>query len=73
MKQKEDFDPYEPRLKPITKDKKIQVGIGWSSIQGANGQPNFQMPWVVKLMGDKSEYLDTMNFNKKVCHGVVVV
>jgi Radial spokehead-like protein len=29
-KQIEDADPYEPRLKRITADKKIEVGSGWS-------------------------------------------
>lgn len=65
----ETADPYEVRLKEITQDKWIEVGSGITR----EGSLNTQSPWVVKLMGDKSEYNDTMNPKKKVCFGVVVV
>ena len=65
----EDQDPYEPRLKSISKDKKVEVGSGWSG----SGAHNQQMPWVVKLLGDKTEYLDPKNNKNKLCYGVAVV
>ena len=56
----EDADPFEPRLKSITADSKIKLGGGVS-----------QLPWVLRLEGDSTEY--TNEQGKKVCHGVVVL
>ena len=53
-------DPFEPRLKGINADAKIKMAGGMK-----------QAPWVVRLVGDSTEYAD--NSGKKVCHGVVVV
>ena len=61
-KQVEAADPYEPRLKEITKDQKIIVGEGSKSES-----------WVVRLMGDKQQYVDPTNPKQMVCYGVVVV
>jgi len=47
MKQVEAADPFEPRLKHVTTDKQVQV----SKSQKIS-------PWVVRLMGDSTEYLD---------------
>jgi len=38
-------DPYDPRLKPIDSDTKVTVS-----------KSSKMNPWVVKLMGDSSEY-----------------
>jgi len=53
-------DPFEPRLKSIVGDSKIKMG-----------GKTMQSPWVVRLVGDKTEYLTEAG--KIVCHGVVVV
>lgn len=55
-------DPYEARLKPITNDRQIPVSENSS-----------QLPWVVKLMGDKNVYQDAINPKKTVNYGVVVM
>jgi len=41
LKELEDRDPYDKRLKPITEDSLVPVK---------------QKPWIVKLMGDKNIY-----------------
>ena len=56
----EKADPFEPRLKPIIADEKIQM----------SGKV-LQSSWVVRLEGDKAEYVDEKG--KTLCHGVVVV
>jgi len=53
-------DPFEPRLKSICGDGKIKMG-----------RNAMQSSWVVRLVGDKTEYLTEAG--KVVCHGVVVV
>ena len=55
-------DPYEKRLKQITQDEMVMVG-----------ENTKQMPWVVKMMGDKNIYADPANPKKQVSYGVVVV
>ena len=55
-------DPYDKRLKPITLDAQIPVA-----------EKTKQMPWVVKLMGDKNVYADPAVPKKQVNYGVVVV
>ena len=59
-KEIENADPFEPRLKPISGDEKIKMG-----------GKMMQTPWVVRLVGDQSEYKTEQG--KTVCHGVVVV
>ena len=54
-------DPFEPRLKSIANDEKIKMGGS-----------NLQAPWVIRLEGDKTEYVSEKG-KKVVCHGVVVV
>lgn len=45
MAQIEAADPYDPRLKQIDNDTKVTVS-----------KSSKMTPWVVKLMGDSSEY-----------------
>ena len=47
-------------MKPISGDKQVKISKNTKV-----------SPWIVKLMGDSSEYLD--NTGKTVCNGVVVV
>jgi len=54
-------DPYEVRLKAISKDSKVVVSKN-QKIE----------PWIVKLMGDKTEYLGP-DAKTVVSNGVVVV
>lgn len=55
-----DKDPYDPRLKSITSDTQVMVS------------KNLKIsPWVVKLMGDATEYKTEQG--KAVSNGVVVV
>jgi radial spoke head protein 4A len=61
-KELEARDPYQPRLKQIVKDSFLEVA------EGAK-----QCAWVVKLLGDKSEYQSKSNPKKTVSYGVVVV
>ncbi len=60
-KQIEAEDPYDPRLKPITDDQAVPLTV-----------ERKQKPWVVKLMGDKKDYL-AENGKDTVNYGVVVV
>jgi hypothetical protein len=53
-------DPFEPRLKPIDNDRNVVVSKNQKI-----------KPWVVKMMGDSSEYINEQG--KPVCNGVVVV
>lgn len=56
----ETIDPYEERLKPITKDKKIKGGLS---------------PWVIRLCGESATFANP-NPNPalaKINYGVVVV
>ena len=66
-KQIEAQDPFEPRLKPISKD--CQMKMATRSIK----QPS----WIVRMMGDKTEYKDESQGNKPnastLCYGCVVV
>ena len=59
-KEIEDADPFEPRLKPISKDFQIKMG-----------DKSLQPSWTVRLVGDSTEYLTEQG--KPVCHGVVVI
>lgn len=60
LKAVEAKDPYEARLKPIDGDSKVIVS------------KNMKMcPWVVKQMGDSSEY--KTEAGKTVSNGVIVV
>ena len=60
LKKIEEADPYEPRLKSIEEDRQVVV----SKNQRIS-------PWVVRLMGDSTEYLQESG--KSVCNAVVVV
>lgn len=60
MKQQEAKDPFDPRLKPIVNDTKVTVS-----------KSTKMSPWVVKLMGDQTEYKTEQG--KSVSNGVVVV
>lgn len=53
-------DPFDALMKPISGDKQVKISKNTKV-----------SPWIVKLMGDSSEYLD--NTGKTVCNGVVVV
>ena len=53
-------DPYEPRLKPIDEDTRVTVSKSAK-----------MSPWVVKLMGDSTEYKTEQG--KNVSNGVAVV
>ena len=55
-------DPYEPRLKTIAKD--TQVNLSKTTMTSA---------WVVRLMGDATEFKDEKKPNAVVSNGVVVV
>lgn len=57
----EQADPFEPRLKPISKDFPITVS-----------ETHKQSAWVVKLQGDKTDYIDDKT-GKVTNYGVVVV
>ena len=60
MRRVEKADPYDPRLKSITKDATVLVS------------KNQRIPaWVVRLQGDSTEYLTEQK--KKISNGVVVV
>ena len=56
----ESKDPFDARLKPINDDKQVKISKNTKI-----------SPWVVRLMGDSTEYLDANQ--KTVCNGVVVV
>jgi len=58
----EDADPYDPRLKQITKDCQIALT-----------KTTKQCPWVVRLCGDKTEYANPAKPGATLCNGVVVV
>lgn len=60
MKRIEDKDPFEDRLKAVTADKAVVVSKNQKIC-----------PWVVRLMGDPSEY--KTETGKVVSNGVVVV
>ena len=60
MKLVEAKDPFEPRLKSIDDDRTVVVSKNQKI-----------KPWVVKMMGDCSEYLNDQG--KPVSNGVVVV
>ena len=59
MKRLEASDPYEPRLKSIISDNKVSVSRNQKIA-----------PWVVKQMGDNTEY---KKGGKNVSNGVIVV
>ena len=61
MKELEQKDPYEPRLKPITDDKRI-LTFGKATTD----------PWVIRFQGDKTEYASASG-NASVYNGAVVV
>jgi radial spoke head protein 4A len=60
MKKVEAADPFDEKLKPITEDKQVVV----SKNQKIH-------PWVVRLMGDATEY--KTETGKTVSNGVVVL
>ena len=60
MKSIADKDPYDARLKSITDDKVVKISKNTKI-----------SPWIVRLMGDATEYLDANQ--KTVCNGAVVV
>lgn len=60
MKRIEAKDPYDPRLKPIGADARVTVS-----------KSTKMAPWVVKAMGDCTEYKTEQG--KSVSNGVVVV
>lgn len=66
-KEIEDADPFEPRLKPISKDCNLKMSV--KTVK--------QPVWVVRLMGDSTEFKDEMSGNNPkaptVCYGCVVV
>ena len=53
-------DPYDPRLKPIESDNKVTIS-----------KSSKMCPWVVKLMGDSTEYKTEQG--KQVSNGVSIV
>jgi len=55
-------DPYEPRLKAITDDGQVKLS---SSVK--------QNSWVIRMMGDATEYQNETDPKKIECNGVVVV
>ena len=63
-KQIEAADPFEPLLKPITDDDKVQIT-----------ETVKQDAWVVRMMGDKTEYANERDpkSGQTICNGVVVV
>jgi radial spoke head protein 4/6 len=65
-KQIELADPFEPRLKPLTKDERVYIG-------GIVKAQSLTMPWVVRHVGDTSEYTDVTDPKKKVSYGAVVL
>ena len=62
MKKVTSADAYEPLLKPITDDNRIQITKTMS-----------QSAWSVRLMGDQSEYQNVNPAKPQVSNGVVVV
>jgi len=64
-KQIEAKDPYERRLKSIALDKEVHVS-------GASKHTK-QSSWVVRLMGDSTDYFNHVKPSKKINNGVVVV
>jgi len=60
LKRIEAKDPYDSRLKVIGNDSKVTVS-----------KSTKMAPWVVKLMGDQTEYKTEQG--KSVSNGVVVV
>lgn len=64
-KQIEAKDPYEKRLKPISLDQQLAVGgISKASKQSA---------WVIRQLGDCTDYLNPTKPTKKINNGIVVV
>jgi radial spoke head protein 4A len=55
-------DPYDIRLKPVDKDLQIQLT-----------KQSKQSPWVIRLCGDATEYLDEKKAGAVTCNGTVVV
>lgn len=62
MAQKLKADPYEPRLKPISQDSAVKVGEG-----------SKQAPWIVKHMGELTDFQTSADPKKNINYGVVVV
>lgn len=58
----ESADPFESRLKPIAADTKVKLSASVA-----------QDAWVVRLMGDATEYTSELDPKKTECNGVVVV
>lgn len=65
-KEIEDADPFEPRLKPVSQDCCVRMA-----------KRNIKQPsWIVRLMGDTTEYKDEMATAKgapTLCYGCVVL
>lgn len=64
-KQIEAKDPYEKRLKAISLDQLVAVG-------GAS-KASKQSSWVIRLLGDCTDYLNPFKPTKKMNNGIVVV
>ena len=64
-KQIEAKDPYEKRLKAISNDKEVYVG--------GTGKYAKQSSWVIRLLGDSTDYFNPQKPSKKINNGVVVV
>ena len=62
LKELEERDPYEPRLKPITGDNRIRT-IGKATTA----------PWIIRFEGDQTEYASAASKTQTVCNGAVVV
>lgn len=58
----EKADPYDARLKSIVQDNKVQIS-----------EKHMQDAWVVRLMGDCTEYVSPKDPKQTVCNGVSVV
>ena len=64
-KQIEAKDPYEKRLKLITGDKDLFVG--------GTGKYSKTPSWVIRLLGDATDYFNPLKPSKKINNAVVVV
>ena len=63
-KQIEAKDPYEKRLKPLSADRDVTVG--------GTGKNSKQSSWVIRLLGDATDYFNPQKPSKKINNGVVV-
>jgi radial spoke head protein 4A len=63
-KQIEAKDPYEKRLKHLSADREVAVG--------GTGKNSKQSSWVIRLLGDATDYFNPQKPSKKINNGVVV-